>query len=164
LGTPALNCWRLSLRDPFFQAYLIWLRQHREDVAVLEPRVPDVEHVHGGEIPNLSAIAAGACDCRVTTVGIGEPVRTGGQHKRSDEALHIPLPGSRQCLVEIVDIEDQSALRRREPAKVEQMAVAAYLDMNAADRRAGEISRHDACGSTVEGERRRQHATISQRH
>ena len=44
------------------------------------------------------------------------------------------------------------------------MAVAACVDMNAADRRAGEIGRHDTGGSSVEGERRRQHPAVAQRH
>ena len=155
---------RRRLGDPFAQHRLAVLRQHRQKVAVVEPGVPDVEHVHGGKVAHFSAIAAGAGDRRIAAVRVGEPVRTGGEHKRGDEPLDVPLPGCRQCLVEIVDVEDEPALRRGKAAEIHQMAVAAHLDMDAAHRRAGQIGRHDAGGPAVKGEWRLQHAAIAQRH
>src|SRR5215469_16221742 len=44
------------------------------------------------------------------------------------------------------------------------MAVAAHLDMEAADRRAAQIGGHDAGRPAIKRERRLQHAAIAQRH
>ena len=155
---------RRRLGDAFAQHRLLRLRQHRQNVAVVEPRVPDVEHVHGGKVAHFPAIAAGAGDCRVAAVGVTEAVGAGGQHKRGDEPFDVPLPGCRQGLVEVVDVEDHPALRSRKDAEIHQVGVAADLDMEAGRRRFRQIGRHDAGRPAVKREWRLQHAAITQRH
>jgi len=93
-------CGRLG--DPLAQQRPTVLRQHRQSIAVVEAGIPDVEHIHRSKIAHLVAIAPGAGDRRIAAICVEEPVRTGGKHKRGDEALDVPLPGRRQCLVEIV--------------------------------------------------------------
>ena len=72
--------------------------------------------------------------------------------------------GAGKRLVEIVDVEDEPALRRGKAAEIHQMAVAAGLHMDAGRRRLRQIGGHHAGGAAVEGERRLQHAAIAQRH
>lgn len=159
LRTAARGC----LGDAFAEHRFAVLWQHRQKVAVVEPGIPDIEHVHGGKFAHFSAIAAGAGDRRIAAVRIGKPVGTGGEHERGDEPLDIPLPGRGQCLVEVVDVEEKSALRRGEATEIHQMAVAAHLDTDAAHWRFSQIGRHDARGPEVKCERRLQHAAIAQR-
>ena len=135
-------CGRLG--DPLAQQRPTVLRQHRQSIAVVEAGIPDIEHVHRGKVAHFLAIAASTGDRCITAVCVGERVRTGGKHKRRDEAFDVPFPGRGQCLVEIVDVENQATLWRGKAAEIHQMAVAADLDIDAADRRLGEIGRHDA--------------------
>src|SRR5271165_7177299 len=72
---------RGRLSDPLAQYGLAVLRQHRQKVAVVEPRIPHVEHVHGSKVAHFSTVAASASDRRIAAVFIGEPVGTGGEHK-----------------------------------------------------------------------------------
>ena len=144
-------CGRLG--DPLAQQRPAVLRQHRQNIAVVEAGIPDVEYVHGSKVAHFLAIAAGARDRRIAAVRVGEPVRMGGEHKRGDEALGVPLPGCGQCLVEVVDVENQPALGCGKAAKIHQVAVAAHLDIDPADRCAGQIGRHHPGRAAVEGER-----------
>src|SRR5215471_19038166 len=53
-----------------------------------EAGVPDVEHVHRGELAHLAAVAAGAGGLGITALCVGKPVRAGGDHKGGDEPLY----------------------------------------------------------------------------
>jgi hypothetical protein len=65
-----------------------------------------------------------------------------GHGKAHGKTLDIPLPGRRECLVKVIDIEDQIPLWRPKEAKVEQMAISTGLDPYAADRSRRQVSRH----------------------
>jgi hypothetical protein len=69
-------------------------------------------------------------------------VIAGRDCKADGETLDIPLPGRWQCLVKVIDIEDQITLWRAKEAKVEQMAIPTGLNPYAADRCRREVSRH----------------------
>ena len=97
-------CGRLG--DPLAQQRPTVLRQHRQSIAVVEAGIPDVEYVHGSKVAHFLAIAASAGDRGITAVRVGEPVGAGSEHKRGDEPLDVPFPGRRQCLIEIVDVEN----------------------------------------------------------
>ena len=114
------------------------LRQQREEVAVIDAGIPDVEHVHFGEGPHVRAVAARGGNRRVTAVAVAQTVGAGRKDQRRHEPLDIPLPRRGQRLVEVVDIENQPALRRSETAEIHQMSVAARLNMDARRRRAGQ--------------------------
>ena len=145
---------RGRLGDPLAQQGLAVLPQHRQNIGVVEAGIPDIEHVHGREVAHFLAIAASTGDRRIAAVRVGEPVRTGGEHKRGDKALDVPLPGCRQCLVEVVDVENQPALRRGKTAEIHQMAVTAQLNLDPARWRPGQIGCHDAGRAAIKGERR----------
>ncbi len=114
------------------------------------------------------ASSGGSCAAQATAASrpfaVGEPVRPGGEHEGSDEPLHVPLPGRRQRLVEVVDVEDEPAFGRGKAAEIHQVAITARLDANTGRRRMGQIGRHDRRGAAIEGERRSQHAAIAKRH
>ncbi len=80
------------------------------------------------------------------------------------QPLDIPLPGARQGLVEIVDVEDEITLWGGKPAKVGQVRVTAELRVEAGLWGRGEIRGHDHRRAAVEGEGRGEHAPIANRH
>jgi hypothetical protein len=66
-------------------------------------------------------------------------------------------------LVEVVDVEDQAALRGSEYSEVAQVGIAASLDDDTGARRACEVVRHRQCRATVVGERGDRHASVADR-
>ena len=85
---------RRRLGNAFAQHSFLRLRQHRQEVGVIEPGIPDVEHVHRGKVAHFAAIAASAGDRRVAAVRVAEPVGTGSEHKGGDEPFDVPPPGA----------------------------------------------------------------------
>ena len=129
----------------------------------MDPGIPDLQRRHPGVFRQPLAIAARGPDGRVAPVIVAQSVRPRREHERRGEPLDVPLPRRRQCLVEIVDVEDDVALRRREAAEVQQMAIAAGLHAYPCLGRGRKISRHHAGGAAIEGERRNQHPSIPHR-
>ena len=80
------------------------------------------------------------------------------------EALHVPLPGTGERLVEIVAVEDELALGRAEDAEVGEVGVAADLGVQARARGAREVGGHDQGGAPEEGEGRDHHAPVADGH
>ena len=71
-----------------------------------------------------------------------EAVVAAGDDEARREALEVPLPGRREGLVEVVDGEDDVALRGGEAAEVAQVGVAAALEADAGGRGGREVRRH----------------------
>ena len=65
----AAACGRLGYA--FAQQRLAVLRQHRQKVAIVEPGVLDIQHVHGSKVAHFPAITAGAGDRRIAAVRVG---------------------------------------------------------------------------------------------
>jgi hypothetical protein len=63
-------------------------------------------------------------------------------------------------LVEVVDVEDQFALRRPEESEVGQVRVAAELHLELSAREHAQIGRHDRGTAPVEGEGALEHPTV----
>ena len=82
---------------------------------------------------------------------------TGGDDDAGSQPLDVPLPWPRQGFVEIVDVEEDVALRRGETAEIHEMGVAAGLHAKTGRRCRGQIRRHDRGRAAVEGERRLRH-------
>ena len=130
----------------------------------VEVRVPHVEHPHLAELPHALPVGAHAGEHRVPRVVLAEAVAAAGQHEAGGQPLDVPLPGRRQGLVEIVDVEDHPPLRRGEDTEVGQVTVATGLHAKPRGRRAGEVGSHVQRRTPVERERRFQHAPVANGH
>ena len=97
-------------------------------------------------------------------VAAAEPAIAAGDRDARGQALDVPFPGSRQALVEVVEVEDQPPIRRGEYAVVGEVRIAAQLRARAADRRVGEVGGHDRRRAAEEREGRAQHAAVADRH
>jgi hypothetical protein len=124
----------------------------REEILGLEARVPDLQRPHLAELGEVGAIGTYARERTVPAICLAE-VQPTSDDEACGEALDVPLPRGRERLVEVVDVEDDAALGRREAAKVHQMSVAASLHAETRHRRAREIHRHVERRASVEGER-----------
>ena len=80
--------------------------------------VPHVERPHGCIVGCALAIAAHRGARRPRRVGLGQADLAAGDHHAGGQPLEVPLPGRRQGLVEIVDVEDDAPLGRGETAEV----------------------------------------------
>ena len=87
----------------------------------------------------------------------------GRHHYARRQPLQVPLPGPRQRLVEVVDVENDVALGCRESAEVHQMRVPARLHLDSRHRCFGEVGRHQRRRASVEREGRRGHPSHPQR-
>ena len=81
-----------------------------------------------------------------------------GDDNAGRDPLNVPLPGSRQGFVEIVDVEEDIALRCGETAEIHQVSVAAGLYAKSGRRGQCQIGRHERGCAAIKRERRLGHA------
>ena len=93
-----------------------------------------------------------------------EAAFAGGDREAGGEPLDVPLPGPRQRLVEVVEVEDEAAVGRREGAEVGEVGVAAGLHPQPRDRGPRQVGRHHRGGAAEEGEGRGRHPPVADRH
>lgn len=162
---------RLALR--LFQALgeaLAHLLQHlRVGRAVLvalqvDLVVPDVQGAHRRVVGHALAVLAHDRGRGARRVAVGEPQVLGGDHYAGRQPLDVPFEGRRQCLVQVVEVEDDVALGRGEAAEVHQVGIAACLHAQPAGRRVGQVGGHQRRRTAVEGEGRTRHAAEADRH
>ena len=138
------------------------LLEHALDVQV---RVPHVEVLHRREArpsrcgtrPTVSSTI------RSCVLGAEAVVARRDQHAHG-QPLDVPLPRTRERLVEVVDVEHQPPLRRREHPEVRQVRVPAALHRQPRPRRRREVVGHDHRRPAIERERRDQHPPVADRH
>src|SRR6516165_7355275 len=73
-------------------------------------------------------------------------------------------PRSRQGFIEIVDVEDDVAFRCGEAAEIHEVTIAACLYLEICVGHLRQVGGHHSGSSSIEGERRLQHPTVSDRH
>ena len=112
----------------------------------------------------MLAVAARAGHRGIASARVGQSDRSRRQNEGRDQSLDVPFPRRRQCLVEVIDVEDDVAFRRCKATEVHQMAVAACLHPDADVGRSGEVGGHHPGGATVEGKRRLEHPAVADRH
>ncbi len=83
-----------------------------------------------------------------------------GEHKAGGKPLQVPLEGTADGLIEVVDVEDEAAVGRGECAEVADVGVSADLINDAGVGQGGEIGGHDGDGSAKVAEGRREHAFV----
>ena len=116
-----------------------------------------------GEAGHLRAVLAHRAQHDALLLACGEAELASRDQEAGRQPLHIPLPRPGQRLVEVVDVEHESPLRRGEDAEVREVGVPAALHLKARARRAGEVGGHDRRRAAVERERRGQHAAVADR-
>jgi hypothetical protein len=98
------------------------------------------------------------------TTGLRRQAPAAPVHREAGrQALQVPLERRGQRLVEIVDIEHRRTLGGGEGAEIGQMAIAARLHDQPADRRDSQVLGHDCGGAAEEGEGRLAHPLVAQR-
>ena len=147
---------------------LLLLDVHRDSASVggfeeaqqavdVHPVVPDVELGHGGVAGHPKSIRVSCSPRRCQRDLLPDAV----DPRRDDEArrqpLEIPLEGAGEGLVEVTEIEHQVPLWRRPQAEVEDVRITTELDIETAIGLRGEVSGHDAGGTSVEVPRRDRH-------
>src|SRR5208283_1563929 len=86
------------------------------------------------------------------------------QHEAGPQTLYVPLPWTRERLVEVVNVENQHSFGRGEAAKVRQVTIAACLNGDPRHRGICEVPRlNDGCAAE-EFERRLSHPLILNRN
>jgi hypothetical protein len=134
------------------------------DLLLVQPGVPDVDRAHRRERAHRPAVGARRATDGVAAHAAAESAIAARHLDARGQALDVPFPGPGQGLVEVVDVEDEPAVRCGEPAEVGEVRIAAQLDARAADRRAGEVGGHDRRGAAEEREGRAHHAAVADGH
>ena len=130
-------------------------------ISGLDGEVPQVQHLHFGELGHVLAVGPDTGEDRILGDGFAEAVVATGDHEARRKTLQVPLPGCREGLIEIVDGEDDLPLRSGETSEVDQVGVSAALHADAGRRKARQIHRHGERRAPVEGEGRRHHAPVA---
>ena len=104
---------------------------HRENAFHIEVEVPHIQVVHQGKLLHTLTVALHAPHHRLPALLGGVAILSTGHDHAGSQALHIPLPGTGERLVEIVHIEDLPALRGGIDAKIAQVGVTANLRLDA---------------------------------
>jgi hypothetical protein len=138
-------------------------RRHRADEVCFDAPMPRVERGsrrEGGEqvrVAQRHPQHSGLADF------VGEAFRPGRDREARAQALEIPLPGPRQGLVEVVDVEDQSPFGGGEAAEIHKMRVAAQLHHHPGGGGGCEVGGHACRGTPEEAERRLRHPSVTDR-
>src|SRR5206468_9547557 len=112
-----------------------------EHAADVEARVPDFDVAHRGEaLHRLAVLARGRLYDRPAG-RIVEAAIASGDGKARRQPFYVPLEGAWQCLVEVVDAEDEPPVGRGEHPEVGQMRVAAELNEQSGPGAVGEVGR-----------------------
>src|SRR5262249_234266 len=85
-----------------------------------------------------------------------------GEHEAGGHALQIPLEGRSAGFIEVIDVEDESAIRRGVSAEVAHVSIAADLRDDAGIGQRSEVGGHDRNSAAKETEGRCQHAFVLQ--
>ena len=125
-----LSCARLELGA-----------QHGLELVDVQPRVPDVELPHPGPVVHGLPVRRPDREVGGLALGLVEAAVSSGDREAGRQPLDVPLERAGQGLVEVVEAEDEPAVRGGEDPEVRQVRVAAQLD------------RQSGAGSTPRGRR-----------
>ena len=99
---------------------------------------------------DVPAIAFDGAHHRFGAFFLVQSVLARGHVDAGHQALQVPLPRADGDLIEIVQVEDDVALRRTVKPEVVDVRIAAHDHLDAGGRGFGEVPRHDARGATQE--------------
>ena len=138
--------------------------EQARDLVDVDPGVPDLEEAHRGIVGHLRSVAA---DDRVhcgAGITIPELLVARGNGEAGRQPLDVPVERGRQRLIEVVDVEDQTPVWRREHAEVQQVRITAGLYPDVRRGRVREIPGHGRRRAAEIGERRGDHPAVPDRH
>ena len=132
----------------------------RGDVDAVDQESADLNMRHAREGAHLRGVTRDAC-----LGGFARGARfvaggATGKNERSGHALEVPLEGSADGLVEIVDVKDEVAVGRGVSAEVAYVRIAAELAEEPGGRELREIGGHDGRGAAEISKRRLGHHLI----
>ena len=130
----------------------------------VDPRVPEVEVARGRELLHPLAVRTGHLQVDPLPRPVVEGPVPAGDREACDKTLDVPLERSRKRLVEVVDAEDELAVRGGKRAEVREVGVTAKLGVHARARHPREIRGHQVGAAAEERERRDEHAPVADRH
>lgn len=133
----------------------------REQCVGVDPLVPDGEFAEPRQSAHVVAVRGDGGEGGEVGLLVGVAVVAGGDGCGGGEAFDVPLEGSRVRLVEVVEVEEQGAVRRGEQSEVQQVGIAAELDGEARVGCRREVARHHGGGAAQEGERARRHPPVA---
>jgi hypothetical protein len=148
-----------SLLTPAFAHGLI--RRQAENHIQVEARVPHHQGRHARVFVHVLAVRAHAALRRCMGASAGHTHLAAGRDYADGQVFHVPLPGRRQRLIEVIEVEHQGPLGRGEDPEIEQMAITARLHALAAHRRTRQVEGHDGGGAAKKRQRRLEHAAIA---
>ena len=135
--------------------------QRRRQLLHIDPQVPDIHRRHLCQLEDGGPIEGSGRLHDLARVAVAEPVVLHGDDGRGAHPLHVPLEGTRQRLVKIVDVEDQPPIRSGKDAEVRDMGVAAELHLDLRVRGHGEVVGHHRRRPSQEGELRCRHPLVA---
>ncbi len=138
------------------------LREIGQDAIDVEPRVPDFEVAHRGEVTHRLAVGARCAEDHGPDVLRREAAVAPGNGRR--QSLDVPLPRPKKGLVEVVQVPHEPPVGRGEDAEVREVGIAAQLNSEPRGGRVRQIHRHDRGAAAIEREGGGEHAPVADRH
>jgi hypothetical protein len=139
------------------------LGDRRDPLQAMHLVTREFEHGHTGERRGETPEVESEDVYGVATCGRLLPIFASGEHEADGHALQVPLEGCGAGLVEVVDVEDETAIGRGVGAEIANVGVAADLREDAGVGQRGEIRGHDRHSAAKEAEGRSEHALVFQR-
>src|SRR4051812_48878745 len=87
-------------------------------------QVPDIEHPHVFQPPDVPAIPFDALTDGIGPLPFARPIFAGGNVDARHQALQVPFPGTDRSFVEVIQIEDHVALRSPVEPEVVNVSIA----------------------------------------
>ena len=137
--------------------------ESREHVSLVEPRVPDIDRTSVRERMHRLAVAAGRRAHRRAPVARPKPAVPARDLDACRKPLDVPLERAGQRFVEVVDVENQAAVRRSEASEVREVGVPAELHTKSRRGHEREVRCHHSRSAPVERESRFAHALVPDR-
>ena len=130
----------------------------------IQPQAPELLQRQRRKPAHRLAIGAATAAGQAFLALSGQPELASGKHQAGEEAAQIPLERTAQGLVEVVEIEEQCPFRRGVVAEVEQMGIAAELNLHTAAGQRRQVGGHHRRRPAEAGEGIRGHAGVTHRH
>ena len=146
-------CLGEVLAEPLELARLDLRAQDGLELVDVQPCVPDVELPHPSPAVHGFPVRRRDREVGGLALGVVEAAISSGDREAGRQPLDVPLERARQGLVEVVDAEDEPAVRGGVRPEVGQVGIAAELHGQAGAGNLREVGSHQVGGAAEERER-----------